>query len=154
MPLASDQIVGAVATRITGLPLAGTNVATDRAWPWPDTVEHAWKVACPDEEITPATVHAAATRVQQHRAQIELRGLVRAASGIDAAMGALISEALTALFNPPLVPDALSALPKVILTARRIERFTDNEGESSDGRIVVTLRAEFNTRSNAPDTII
>jgi hypothetical protein len=152
MPLASAQVVDAIAARISGLALAGTRVYTSRAWPLDESQLPAWRVVAADEDIEPATVHVPA--LQKHRLQVELLGYCQAVADVDDALHALASQALTALFNAPGAPDALSAMTKVILTLRRIERALQSEGAATLGLITVTLRAEFHTRSNAPDTLI
>lgn len=152
MPLAAAQVVDAVAARITGLSLAGPRVYTDRAWPLAEDALPAWKVLAVDEDITPQTIHAPV--LQQHVLQIELQGYAKAVSGLDDSLHALASEALTALFNTPGTPDLLSGLTSTVITTRRIERAMQKEGEAVLGLITITLRGEFRTISNAPNTII
>ena len=151
--LAAAQVLDAIAARITGLSLTGAHVFTDRAWPLTEATLPAWKVVSPDEDIEPLTIHTSGP--QQHRLQIELQGYVKAAAGIDDAMHAIASQAITALFNEPGTPDALSALAgRVQLSQRRVERAMKSEGQAELGLIQITLRAEFSTLSNAPDTIL
>lgn len=157
MALASAQVVDAVAARITGLALSGNRIYTSRAWPIDEktlrTVGPAGRVFAVDEDITPQTIHAP-TR-QQHALQIELEGLVREVENVDDEMHALAAQWLTALFSTTPPADALAALgAKVLLTQRRIEREMQSDGQASIGRVLITLRAEFHTRSNAPDTIV
>ncbi len=54
----------------------------------------------------------------------------------------------------PGLPDALSGLTSTIITTRRIERAMQKEGEAVLGLVTITLRGEFRTLSNAPDTIL
>ena|SRR5688572_28806736 len=152
MTLASAQVVDAIATRITGLSLAGSRIYTSRLWPIPSTGMPAGRVLAVDEDIEPSTVHRPAAL--KHALQIELHGIVHEVENVDDQMHALAAQWLTALFNAPGMPDALSALTKVIVSLRRIERQTQTEGQATLGVIVITLRAEFHTRSNAPETII
>lgn len=152
MPLAAAQVVNAIATRITGLSLAGVRVYTDRAWPLAEDALPAWKVVAVDEDVDPQTIHAPV--LEQHALQIELQGYAKAVAGLDDALHALASEALTALFNAPGLPDALSGLTSTIITTRRIERAMQKEGEAVLGLVTITLRGEFRTLSNAPDTIL
>jgi hypothetical protein len=149
--LASAQVLDAIAARITGLPLAGARVYTSRAWPL--DVLPAVRVVSPDEDIEQLTVHNPA--VQKHALQVELQGYLQATDDLDDAMHALASELLTALFNDPGTPDALSTIGNdVVLAQRRIERAMAKEGQADIGLIQITLRASFSTRSNAPDTLI
>lgn len=151
--LAAAQVLNAIAARLTGLPLAGVRVYTSRAWPLASKDLPAWKVVAPDEDIEPMTVHRPTP--QKHLLQVELLGHTRAVDDLDDRLHALASEALTAVFNEPGTPDALSAFDgKVQLSARRIERAMAGEGEAALGLVTITLRAEFNTLSNAPDTIL
>ena len=154
MALAGAQVLDAIKQRMLGLSLTGTRVYTDRAHPLDEkSVLPAWKVVSPDEDIETVTVHPAP--VQQHRMQVELQGYVSAISDVDDAMHALAAQALTALFNPPLVPDALSAIAgtKVKLSQRRIERAMSGEGQAKLGLIQITLRAEYRTKQNAPEAL-
>lgn len=154
MALASAQVVDAVAARISGLALAGTRVYTSRVHPLVNSAATlpAWKVLAADEDVEPTTVHAPA--LLKHHLQIELQGYARAVDNLDDALHALAAQALTALFNTPGAPDALSAMTTVVLSLRRIERAMAAEGEAVLGLITVTLRAVFHTRSNAPETIL
>lgn len=153
MTLAAAQVIAAVAARIINLPLAGADVFTSRAWPIADSALPAWRVIAVDEDIEPITVHG--PWANAHRLQIEVHGLARAVQDLDDTLHALASEALTALFNEPMAPDALSALRgHVSLSLRRIERGMQSGGEAANGLVNITLRAEFQTLSNAPDTIL
>jgi len=153
--IAAGQVMHAIATRLNGIPsgLCGTRNYTDRAWPLAEKDLPARKVVSPDEDIEPMTVHTPTP--QEHKLQVEVKGYVQDTAEIDDAMHALASEALIALFNPPAAPDALSAIAgKVQLSLRRIERVMKTEGQADLGLIQITLRAQFKTRSNAPDTLI
>ncbi len=152
MTLAAAQVVDAIAARMLGLPLAGARVYTSRAWPLADSQLPAWKIEAADETIEPITVHKPA--IQYHALQVELKGYARATADLDDALHALASEALTALFDTTPAPDSLSALTKLQLSQRRIERAMQAEGEASIGLVTITLRAEYRTAANAPDTII
>lgn len=140
--LASGEIVHAVAARITGLPL-GAAVATDRTWPLSESDLPAWRVVEVDDEIDPGTVHRLAQ--QKHALQIELRGTVRAVSGVDDAARAIVQEALAALFAVSPPDDALKSvnLRNVQITLRRIQFEYEEAGQAVLGRAVVTLRAEY-----------
>lgn len=151
--LAAEQLVEAITTRATGLALTGARAFSSRMWPLAENQLPAWRVFAVDEDIVPETVHE--PFVQSHALQIEVQGTAVALADLDNALNALASQVLTAIFNPPGVPDALSALlPKVALTLRRIERKPSTEGQATVGQVVITLRAEFRTLSNAPDTIL
>lgn len=152
MPLASAQVVDALAARLSGQPLAGTRVYTSRAWPLSEDALPAWKVVAVDEDIEPQTVHS--PTLQHHALQVELQGYAKAVANLDDALHALASEALTVIFNAPGAPDALSALTSTSINVRRIERALQKDGEAVLGLVTLTLRAEFRTRSNAPETIL
>ena len=150
--LAAGQIVHAIAARITGLPL-GASVATDRAWAWSEDQLPAWRVVEVDEDIEPLTVHRPA--LQQHALQIELRGNVRDAAGLDDSLREMTAEALTAIFDTTPPADALAGIaPKHQLSLRRIERSMGKEGAADVGLTVITLRSEFRTYANAPETLV
>lgn len=140
--LASGEIVHAVAARITGLPL-GAGVATDRTWPLAESDLPAWRVVEVDDEIDPGTVHRLAR--QKHTLQIELRGVVRAVSGVDDAARAIVEEALAAIFAASPPDDALKDvnLRNVQITLRRIQLDYEDTGQAVLGRAVVTMRAEY-----------
>lgn len=140
--LASGEIVHALATRITGLPL-GAAVATDRTWPLAEGALPAWRVVEVDDEIDPGTVHRLAK--QKHALQVELRGTVRALSGVDDAARGIVQEALAAIFAASPPDDALKDvnLRNVQITLRRIQLDYEEAGQAVLGRAVVTLRAEY-----------
>lgn len=151
--LAAQQLVDAIATRITGLALTGSRAYTSRMWPFDEADLPAWRVFAVDEDIEPATVHS--PYINSHALQVELRGVARAVDNLDDLLNALASQALGALFVEPGVPDALSALMgKTALSARRIERGMSTEGQAVVGQLTLTLRVEFRTLSNDPDTIL
>jgi hypothetical protein len=152
LPLAAAQVVDALAARLSGQPLAGTRVYTSRAWPLSEDGLPAWKVVAVDEDIEPQTVHS--PTLQRHALQVELQGYAKAAANLDDALHALASEALTVIFNAPGAPDALSALTSTAISTRRIERAMQKDGEAVLGLVTVTLRAEFNTYEDEPDTIV
>ena len=153
MALASAQLVDAIATRITGLPLAGADVFTSRAWPLAESHLPAWKVVAVDEVIEPMTVHA--DPLLKHELQVELRGHVSAVEDLDDDMHALAAEALTAIFDTTPPADALATVDsKLQLSLRRIERAMQTEGQANVGLVVITLRAEFRTRQSAPETLV
>lgn len=151
MALAGAQIRAAIATRLTGLPLAGERVYKSRAWPL--NLLPAWKIVTPDEDIEPMTVHP--NTPQNHRLQLELQGYTSVVDELDDRLDDLAAEALTAIFNPPGSPDALSVLmTHMQLTQRRIERVMSPEGQAVLGMVQITLRAEYRTKANAPETIL
>jgi hypothetical protein len=153
MPLASAQIVDAIATRISGLPLAGADVYTSRAWPLAAANLPAWKVVAVDEVVEPMTVHT--DPVQKHELQVELRGHVAAVEDLDDDMHALAAEALTALFDTTPPADALTGIDgKLQRSLRRIERAMQPEGQAHLGLVVITLRVDFRTRASAPQTLV
>lgn len=151
--LASGQVIHAVATRITGL-ASGARVATSRAWPWSAADLPAWRVVEGDENVTQITVHRPA--LQQHELEVELRGSVKANAALDDAMREITAEALAALFDLTPPADALAAInpSKVQLSLRRIQREALEEGQADVGLVVITLRADFRTRADAPETLV
>lgn len=152
MALAAKQVLDAIAVRMTGLPSAGVRVYTSRAWPL-DKLP-AWRVVTPDEDIEQIVVHS--NPIQDHKLQVELRGYAEAVADLDDTLHGLAVEALTALFNPPGAPDALSALvpSKVKLSQRRIERTFTPDGQAVVGMVQITLRAEYRTKANAPEALV
>lgn len=152
MPLAAAQVIDALAERITGLSLAGDRVLTSRTWPLAEKDLPAWRVIAVDEDVEPTTVHKPSLNL--HHLQVELRGFASASEDLDDVLHAMASQALTAVFNTPVVADALAGMVrKVSLSLRRIERAMKTEGEASLGLVTITIRAEFHTPSNDPDTI-
>jgi hypothetical protein len=153
MALASAQVVDALATRITGLALAGANVFTSRAWPLAEGDLPAWKVVAADEDVEPMTVHPDA--LQKHTLQVELRGHAKAVDNIDDALHALAAQALTAIFDLTPPADALNTIAsKLQVTLRRIERDMQQQGQALLGLVVITLRVDFRTRASAPETLV
>lgn len=151
--LAAGQVIDAMATRLTGLALAGSRVYTSRTWPLSEEELPAWRVQAGDEDIEPVTVHPDA--LQQHALQVELRGHARAVASLDDSLHALAAEALTAVFDTTPPADALNTIAsKLQVTLRRIERAVATEGEAAIGLVILTLRVIFRTRASAPETLV
>ena len=152
MPLASAQVVDALAARLSGNTAAGTRVYTSRAWPLAEAGLPAWKVIAADESLTPQTVDGDEL---EHSLSVELQGYAKALANLDDSLHALASSALSNVFNPTGGPDALSALlTQVSLSAQRIERAMRADGEAMLGLVTLTLRADFHTRASAPEIFI
>lgn len=151
--LASQQVVQAIAQRLTGL-ATGAQVFTDRAWPLTLGALPAWNVFADDEEIKALTVSQDPT--QEHRLSVECRGYVTANSELDEAMAALAEEALAAVANlSPAAPDALSTLrPRVTVRPAYIRREMQSEGQAHVGRVTLLFPATFRTRMSAPSLIV
>lgn len=151
--LAADQIAHAFAERLTGLPLAGANVFTDRAWALAESQLPAWKVIPEEDEVELATIHTPA--IEAHTHQFELHGVVRAIADIDQAMGAFAAEALTAIFSLTPPADTLAGIRKKLQIAlSRVQRTPAKEGEAATGLVVLTLRVDFKTRADQPENIL
>lgn len=151
--LAAAQIIAAIAARLTGLPTAGDDVFTSRAWPLAEKDLPAWRVVAHDEDVEPITVHGPA--LEQHTLQVELHGFVQAVSAIDDALHALAAEALTAIFSTTPPADLYTDIkPKLQVTLRRIERTLTKEGEAAVGLVLLTLRVVFRVKANAPETLV
>ena len=151
--LAAGQVIDAMATRITGLALAGSRVYTSRAWPLSVEDLPAWRVLAADEDVEPVTVHPDA--LQSHRLQVELHGVARAVANLDDALHALAAQALAAIFDTTPPSDALNTIAsKLQVTLRRIERDMAKEGEAAVGLVTLTLRVIFRTRASAPETLV
>lgn len=151
--LAAGQLVHAFATRLTGLPLAGASVFTDRAWPLSQQQLPAWKVIPHDEDVELGTIHKPA--IEAHSLQLELHGFVHAVTQIDDALSALAAEALSAIFSQTPPADTLADLRKKVQVGLvRIERTMTKEGEASMGLVLITFRVEFKTRADQPETIL
>lgn len=150
--LAAGQVIDAMASRLSGLPLAGTRIYTSRTWPLAEEELPAWRVLAKDEDIEPITVHPNA--LQTHALQIELRGYARAVADLDDALHALAAQAIAAVFSLTPPADALASLAsKMQLSQRRIERGMATEGEAVVGMVVVTLRAVYRTWAASPETL-
>jgi hypothetical protein len=151
--LAAALIVAAIATRITGLSLAGDDVFTSRAWPLAEKDLPAWRVIAADEEIEPLTLNP--NPLQKHTLQVELHGIAQVTAALDDALHALTAEALAAVFRTSGTADDLDAIaPQIQVSLRRIERTFSKEGEAATGLALITLRVDFKTRAAAPETLI
>lgn len=154
--LAAAQVIHALAERLRQAPAvlwAATQVHTSRAWPLSEAELPAWKVVAAEEEVEPLTVHA--PQLQDHSLSMQLQGYARAVNALDEQLHQLASQALAAVFGTPAAPDSLSALGgRVQLSLRRIERALQAEGDAAHGLVQLTLRAQFRTAANAPDTIL
>lgn len=149
--LAATQIVNAIASRIPG-----SNVHTAHEWPFADTELPAWRVRrVPGGDVTPQTL--ARNTLQRHEIEIGCLGYVRAVDDLDAALDALATPAVAALFAaaPQAPTDALDALISKIEVnlARDVEFGMTTEGEAAVGVVTVPLRVVFFTIASAPQTI-
>lgn len=151
MALASAQVVDKVAALlVAATTAAGSKVYTSRAWPLPDADLPAIRVYADEEEIQPAGVTFPA--LQRHELTVYVCGYCKATSDLDDAMNGLAAQALSALFAS-VATTRLSPL-NCTTQAKRIERDMTTEGEAAVGRITVSLLVQFNTRNNAPETIL
>lgn len=150
--LAAGSVVHALATRLTGLPIAGASVFTDRVWPLAESDLPAWRVIAGQEEVEQQTIHAPA--IELHALHVALQGNVRIVTTIDDAMNAMAAEALTAVFaSSPPADDLAGIASKLQISLLRVDRETAKEGESAVGQITVTLHVNFRVRANAPETL-
>lgn len=153
MPLASAQIVDAIAARLSGASItpAGTRVYTSRAWPLQEDQLPAWRVTAEAEDIEPQTMHY--PELLEHTLTVELEGTVQATADVDDAMHAMALAALQRLFgtqaNAILAPLNVSRFQPA-----SIQRLFTTQGESRLAQVVVSLTVVFNTYINDPTVIV
>lgn len=148
--LAAQQIIAAIAARLSGNTAAGTRVYTDRLWPLTEEKLPAWRVVDLSEEVTAATVHWPV--VQQHEMLVGLQACAEAVSGIDAQINALRLEALQCLFDT-------QGHSTLALDVQMAQRGTGplQPIESADRQIAqrtVQLSVSYRTRADQPETIV
>lgn len=139
--LAAAQVIDALASRLTGLPLTGSRVYTSRLWPISDAELPAWKVIAQGEQIDAAMLDG----TNEHLLSVEFAGFVRATQDIDDAMHALAAEGLTALFAAPVLHG---------LQLTGIDRDTPPDGEAAMAAIRISAVARFHVHPAAPETIL
>ena len=141
MALAAAQVIDVIAAFLVPVSLTGGRVITDRLTPIAEDQMPAWRVIAGDEPFRPATLDG----VEEHQLTVDLRGICRAASGLDDLMNNLAAAALTAVHAAPI--------DKVQLDTEGIGRGMATEGESAVGVVTVRLRATFFVLKTAPETL-
>jgi hypothetical protein len=148
--LASQQVINAIVTRLSGNTSAGTRVYPDRLWPVNEGNLPAWLVFADDEPIEALTMMWPPR--QLHRMRVRLVGVVRSTTGIDEVMSALALQALNALFDTQ-AHQTLSPLAGVNLYERGRERRLPDDDQSPVAHLILTIEAQFSTFVNAPETL-
>lgn len=151
MTLAAAQVIDALAARVAAAALFVGKTYTDRAWPLDASELPAARVLALDEDIDLATVHAPS--IQLHELQIVAELRVSAVSGLDDAMHAAAAQVLTSV-GSSLARAAFAAAGIKTFKTRRISRRMEAQGQAAIGAIDITFIAQFNTRSDAPETIL
>lgn len=152
MALASQQVVHAVASAITGAGVtpAGARVYTSRAHPIDVADVPCWRVLAADETIEPLTLDEPA--LLQHTLSIDLQGYVKAAADVDEAMGDMAEAALEALLGDDA--DTSLGLGVQQLLPTGISRDMAMGDQAALGRVAVQIEAVFQTRADAPGAIV
>lgn len=150
MSIVAQQVVAAIAARLSGNTSAGARVYTDRLWPLTDGLLPAWRVFDLSEEVETTTVHY--PPVQEHQMNVALQACAEAVTGIDAQLNTLRLQALQALFDT----QGHSTLG---LDVQMEQRGTGpmQPIETADRQIAqrtVQLSVRYRTRANQPETIV
>jgi hypothetical protein len=149
--LASAQVRQRIQQLLAGATAAGVRVFNGRAWPLDSDELPAIKLASGREDIAPEGFHWPA--LQEHTLNLEVRGFVRDANDVEAAMDALSAEILEALFGTQAAAE-LEPLPTCEVQLQGIDRQTNGDGEASTGGVAVRLAITFQTLSNDPHTLV
>lgn len=142
MTLAAAQVIDALAGFLVPVSLTGGRVITDRMTPIADDQLPAWRVIAGDETVEPQTLDG----VERHTLEVDLRGIARAAVGLDDALSALAAAGLTAVHG--------GSIAKVNISTIGIGRGMATENESAVGVITVRLQAIFFVIETAPEVIV
>lgn len=141
MALASSQVIDAVAARFAVTVAAG-QVFTDRAHPLEDAQLPSWKIFAGAESIDSATLDG----VELHDLDIQCQGFVKAITGLDDAMHALVAAALTQLYATPF--------NNFTLRTTGINRQMAEVNGADVGLVTLRLQALFHTYASAPEVLI
>lgn len=148
--LASQQVIEAAVARLVAHPtVAGARVYSGRFHPV--AVFPAIRVAHADENLRADDADDITwPPMRLHSLQLDVQVLVQANTDVDAAMAAGALQVLVALGG---VAQPLAPLP-VVLQARSVRYQQQTDGSAVSGIATVRFEAQFNTRADAPDTII
>lgn len=150
--LASRQVIQAIAARLAAAgTTAGARVYAARNWP----VEEfpAIRVVAGEESLDGEADDITFPRERTHQLAVDVRCLVRDATGADEAADELAEEVLLALEGTQAAA-SLVPLAGCNLAATRISRTPQTEGEAACFATTVTLEVLFSTASNDPATLI
>jgi hypothetical protein len=156
MASCAQQVVAAMASRLSGNTAAGSRVYTDRLWPIDKADLPAILVLAGDERIKPVTVHW--PRVNEHRLELMVAYKVRALSGMDVALDTGLLAILAAVMDTAEHAQ-LGILPQPLAELERKRRLPDvaelkalGESEYATGQVLVVFEACFQTTDVAPET--
>lgn len=152
--LASQQVVArVVANLVAANTAAGARVYSDRFHPV--ATFPAVKVVVIDEDMAADEDGDDITfpAVRLHRLQLELRADVEAATGLDAAMSALVVQLLRAL-EGTVAAATLQPLPGCFVESKGVRYQAASEGQAAQGLATVRCEVQFRTKSNDPETLI
>jgi hypothetical protein len=150
--LASQQVIANIVARLAAAGTsAGARVYSDRFHPL--DICPAVKVVHVDEDLQAADEDITWPPLRMHRLQVDVAGHVRAVSGLDAALAALVAELLGVLEGSQAAA-SLSPLPGCQLTATGISYQAQADGEAAAGMATVRVEVVFHTASNNPSTLI
>jgi hypothetical protein len=149
--LASQQIAEVVADRVRAVAAFASSTFTDRDWAFEEDELPAARVYVDDEDITATGVSRPVSCL--HDADIVVALECKSTDTIRATLAGHIADVLTAM-HADAAHTALLAVKCQTFFTTRITREPNPEGQANVGRAVITNRARFLTRANAPEAII
>lgn len=149
--LAASQVRAAVAALLMGATPAGPRVYLAHQWPLAVSSLPALRVGPGDETMD--TDDITWPQLLQHELELQIEGLVAAVDDIDDAMDALVEAVLLALLGEEEAA-TLQPLVGCTLVPVGISRLPVAEGQAATGRVLVRLRALYQTVSSDPSTLV
>jgi hypothetical protein len=141
MTLAAAQVVDAIAARLVPTVTAG-HVTADRFHPITTADCPWWKVFPLGDDIEASTDGA----TEKHDLTVECRGYVRAVSGGDDAMHALLASGLAAVHGAQAAQWSLQTIS--------VQWQTLSENGADFGAVLLRLRATYYTDRTAPEAFL
>lgn len=149
--LCAQQIVEAIKTRLLNGTDAGNRVYADRLWPLDEGKLPAIRLYELAEKVTPQSIHWPV--LEQHDLDVGIELCAESASGIDAALSTLKTQALSRLFDT--LPNATLGFTNVMLTQRGTGPMRPIETATSQlAQRTVTVSARFSAFAHQPETFV
>jgi hypothetical protein len=141
-----QQVRDAVALRLIGLPLTGSNVFKKRLRPLDPTQLPCILVNTDEEEVLPATIHT----MIQRQLTLTVQCMAQGTDGVlDDTLDDIAEDVEAELASGAILP---SASEMMILTGVGVE--FDTEGEKPAGILTLTYRYDYFTETAAPGTAL
>lgn len=141
--LAAQQVIDAYVQRLQAVPASAGRAYSDRFWPFGEAELPGWRVYAGDEAVRSVDIAGTAN---EHQLEVVADGIVRATTGMDAALNALAESALATVHAGGAAPRNGQLLS--------LQRHVVNEGEASIGRVRIRWLVTFILNPAQPGTFL